>query len=328
MPKIKLVKEQTNYTSFSIRELLQEIRHPTYQRAEVWTQEQQDSFIVSCLFGGHIIPAITVLCEDDGIQAENCFLLDGMQRYYALKHFIEDDREIWIDSQKIRFSQCTDRDRNAIYGHNIHANRIKGNDSVGITWIDNEQKRVSHTPGDYIFRHKGDRDIARMTHEIIQATKEHMISLLDRDACHGDYAYHREQDLYPIIALSLAILIANCDRRILPSCWPNRDGVLWLDRQEIASIKYDENIVAQFIARIKSINNKFSLQILIDIIAPKPQQIGRKEKPPAFTYCRAILKSGERSGQICGNKVKELNEYTKQWCCGVHRSKNIKFQPI
>lgn len=329
--RANLVTQKRDTISFSIGILLSEIKIPEYQRGIVWTDEQQQSFIASCILEGDPIPYMTLLYKKPligmgksslGVYPQYCYLVDGLQRYNALKRFITGSLSIVYKGQTIFYNNIPNQED--ILRHAISFLYIEGTDEDGIRWIDNEQKRVAHTAGDYLYRHKVDRGICKIVVEVFQQCRDTLLKYLDKDTCHGNYIILRDEDFYPILAAIIASKYSGWNKKEIPSCWPNREGVLWLDREDIKRIKYSLDTVKDVSQKINRISTKYTPQTLHEYILIESQAPVTK----VINTCRAIIvsNSSAKKGSICGCTAKYTNTFSNKPCCGNHSRSTAKFE--
>lgn len=318
--KPKLLSKDITCCTFSVKDLIHTISIPDYQRNIVWTRDQRESFVRDCVFSGSPIPPMMLLCvrgkDGNKIKPKDCYLIDGLQRRHALLEFVSDVLSVLYEGVVVKFSTLTEKYRNKVLEHQIVFNYIKGTHADGNKWLDNEQKRVSHTSGDYIYRHRFDRDIARMAYDIVNSTYSILNQFLDSSACYGNYVIQRVEDYYPFIVsvIALKLDLIN-DKSDMPTCWPDRQGVLWLDRDEIMKVKYDPVLVNDLISQITEMKKKYTLQILPTILT--------QSKKHTSSYCQAFLKGKNKK---CGFKAKYTNKYHNAPCCGFHTKEHIRFE--
>lgn len=325
MITISLENKKKNSVQFTVTEICEDVKIPNYQRNSVWTLEQSRTFIHDVLFRGASIPRMMLLCpkRTPGCdpKPENCFLLDGLQRRLALSDFLEGKMSIQYEGREITKNNISNLKK--LQGYKIICDYIDGKDREGVMWIDNEQKRVSHTPGDYIYRHRHYSGIAKMTHDVFEACKIRLNQYLDRNTLYGNYIIDRNEDFYPFLALIIAREKgANVGKRDIPTCWPDRENTLWLDRLDITSIHYDNLLVNTLIGKINSIQEKYTIQSLVDIILTEASSKSVQTRP--CSTCRAIIKTGQRKGVECGKPTRYTGPHGRK-CCGNHQGKTTEF---
>lgn len=309
-----------------IKDLIK-IKIPQYQREIVYTIDQMKSFITNCIFKGVRIPHFTILMVKEN-NNKSQYLIDGLQRVTAIIKFMNNEFSVNIDGKDIYYSDLSSKDKSEIENYNVQVEKIKGTHMDGIKWIDNEQKRVSHTAGSYLYRHRLDSDICRMTHSVVTSTIDILKKYLDVSTMYGNYVINRDTDFYPYIAAIIAHIVLGTSVKELPTCYPDGDNKLYLEREDIKSILYDVSMVNSIIQNINSINGPYSLQILPSIVNHINKDnnllVTESTTQPVITYCRAKLKTSKLNKTICGNKATYTNGTNS--CCGKHRGPNTEFQ--
>lgn len=284
------------------------------------------SFINNCIFKGTRIPHFTILLVKKN-NHKNSYLIDGLQRVTAIIKFMNNEFSVNIDEKNIYYSNLNDKERSEIENYHVQVEKIKGTHIDGINWIDNEQKRVSHTSGSYLYRHRLDSDICRMTHSVVTSTI-HILKkkYLDTSTMYGNYVISRDTDFYLYICDIIAHICISTSVKDLPTCYPDGDNKLYLERDDIKSILYDVNMVNSIIMNINSIKTPYSLQILPSLVnySKYDKIISIDNNVASILYCKAKLKTSKLNKTICGNKATYMNGIYP--CCGRHRATNAEFQ--
>lgn len=323
---------------FTINKLINSIKIPDYQRRPIWNNEQCNSFLISLLLKNNLIDRFVLLYNPSNStksniinkfsrktpkdKASNYYIIDGLQRRYAIHKFVKEGFEILYDNNKIIYNNLLDKTKKLILDIELNFVIIDGNHNDGIKWIDNEQRRISHTAGEYIYRHRIHNNVAKMTYEIVDKTYDILNKYLDKSALYGDYIVHddRPEDFYPFIANIVAHMSdANISPKHKITCWPNSEGILWLEQDNILNIKYNNTLVNNIINKINNISNKYTIQTLyIHISSPTKSTI---------TTCKAIVQSRKNKGSICGCvcKTPNIHEIYKLPYCGKHNKDTVKF---
>lgn len=98
---------------------------PAYQRAFVWTPEQQEAYILGLFHETATIEPTLVQYYKDGSPDEIYEVLDGKQRLTTLINFVEGKTKV----KDLTFDQITNNDQRYIWGHPVKYTRVINNDN-------------------------------------------------------------------------------------------------------------------------------------------------------------------------------------------------------
>lgn len=98
---------------------------PAYQRAFVWTPEQQEAYLLGLFHETATIEPTLVQYYKDGFPDEIYEVLDGKQRLTTLINFVEGKTTV----KGLTFDQITNSDQRYIWGHPVKYTRVINNDS-------------------------------------------------------------------------------------------------------------------------------------------------------------------------------------------------------
>lgn len=98
---------------------------PAYQRAFVWTPEQQEAYLLGLFHETATIEPTLVQYYKNGFPDEIYEVLDGKQRLTTLINFVEGK----TTAKGLTFDQITNSDQRYIWGHPVKYTRVINNDT-------------------------------------------------------------------------------------------------------------------------------------------------------------------------------------------------------